>query len=252
MKAIFGKISVLLSGLLFLMVSCDKTAVGPDDIGGDTDIELTEEGGKFGAYFDFDGYDVAFHRIKDSIIITRSSGGMVTFYAQFIIDSAAMKSLDTLFGTANLSRPAKIAAVEQYIAKFNGTIDTSNLNAVKVSFQYKIKITSEGMQEYFTDVGRGTKPFTIVKYSSNVGDKYEFTDVEGVKTVREVKYKSTTNDYSVGFFNIKVMKVEEKKENDPFISKIIYIANHKYGMVGIETIMKSGKEIKMGIFPPNM
>ncbi|MBI3258309.1 MAG: hypothetical protein HYZ54_02335 [Ignavibacteriae bacterium] len=95
-----------------------------------------------------------------------------------------------------------------------------------------------------------SRPYTIVKYSANVGDKYEFTDEDGIKVTRTVVSKSTTDDYYMGFWMIKVMKIEQVKE-DPVIDKITYITNHKFGLVGIILQTKNGKTLKISILPPN-
>jgi hypothetical protein len=48
-----------------------------------------------------------------------------------------------------------------------------------------------------------------------------------------------------------VIKVEETKD-DLLMEKITYYANHKFGLVGVLFRTKSGKELKIGIFPPNL
>jgi len=96
-----------------------------------------------------------------------------------------------------------------------------------------------------------SKPFTIVKYNANVGDKYEFTSSNGMKITRTVTYKSTTDDYQVGFWYLKVIKVEETRE-DPLMEKITYITNHKFGLVGVLLEPKAGKDIRVTVFPPTL
>jgi hypothetical protein len=114
-----------------------------------------------------------------------------------------------------------------------------------------MKVTSEGIQEFVNSKGDLSRPFTIVKYGAAVGDKYEITNTEGVKVTRTVTYKSTTDDYGIGFWMIKIIKVEETKE-DPFVEKVTYYTNHKFGLVGIVINTKTGKELKLGIFPPTL
>jgi len=45
--------------------------------------------------------------------------------------------------------------------------------------------------------------------------------------------------------------VEETKE-DPLFEKITYIANHKFGLVGVIVKGKNGKQTELSVFPPNM
>ena len=115
----------------------------------------------------------------------------------------------------------------------------------------KLKVTAEGIQEFVSSKGDLSKPFTIVKYNANVGDKYEFTNSDGVKITRTVTYKSTTDDYQVGFWYLKVIKVEETRE-DPLTEKITYITNHKFGLVGVLLEPKAGKDIRVSVFPPTL
>jgi hypothetical protein len=97
-------------------------------------------------------------------------------------------------------------------------------NTVSVS-DVQFKITTEGIESKIP-----AYPGIIVKYSSNVGDVYS----GGSGIERQVIYKSTDDDYPYGFMYIKVMKVEESPTPFPGVSKIVYIANHRFGMVGIE------------------
>jgi hypothetical protein len=99
-----------------------------------------------------------------------------------------------------------------------------NGNSVSVS-DIAFKITTEGIESKLP-----AYPGIIVKYDSKVGDTYN--GGSGIK--REVTYKSSDDDYPYGFMYIKVMKVEESPTPFPGVDKIVYIANHKFGMVGVE------------------
>jgi len=46
--------------------------------------------------------------------------------------------------------------------------------------------------------------------------------------------KSDVDEYPYGFYLIKVMKVEESPSVIPGVSKMVYVANHKFGIVGLE------------------
>ena len=60
--------------------------------------------------------------------------------------------------------------------------------------------------------------------------------------------KSTTDDYSCGFFDIKAIKVEETGRNLPGVSKIEFIANHRWGMVGVKIYFEDGTDETLTIF----
>jgi hypothetical protein len=89
------------------------------------------------------------------------------------------------------------------------------------------KITKEGF-ECKTGPGAGI----LVKYSSSVGDTYPIGKTGEVRTVVS---KTGVDDYPYGFYLIKVVKVEENPKylKSAGVTKITYIANHKYGLVGV-------------------
>ncbi|MBN1145592.1 MAG: hypothetical protein JXA72_14280 [Bacteroidales bacterium] len=97
-------------------------------------------------------------------------------------------------------------------------------NSVSVS-DVQFRITTEGIESKIP-----AYPGIIVKYDSKVGDVYS----GGSGIEREVIYKSSDDDYPYGFMYIKVIKVEESPTPFPGVSKIAYIANHRFGMVGID------------------
>jgi hypothetical protein len=141
-------------------------------------------------------------------------------------------------GVSNAS--ATVTALEDGISTLSGSATVSDQsildllsgvpefevtgNTVSVS-DIQFKITTEGIESKIP-----AYPGIIVKYDSKVGDVY----AGGSGIEREVIYKSTNDDYPYGFLYIKVMKVEESPTPFPGVSKIVYIANHRFGMVGIE------------------
>ena len=101
----------------------------------------------------------------------------------------------------------------------------------------KIKATSEGFESI-----QGFDPGILVKFDSEVGDKYN----TAWGNVRTVTHKSTTNDYYWDGMNIKVLKVEEPKSSNG-VSKIIYYANHNWGIVGVEFVFETGNSLKFPV-----
>ncbi len=239
----------LLAIVAMIIYSCDESATGPNEIAGSTDVEFTKVGDQTLAYLYFNGEYV--QNVEDSIVVIKNDNGIITTFAKFVFDTIATKKLDTLLGTSELNNDIKFNILNTYLNKFGVNLDTTNKNAMTLTVELKSKVTSEGIQDFMYSGGNMSKPFTIVKYASNVGDKYEFTDVDNLKITRTVVSKSTTDDYPVGFWNIKVSQVEESKE-DPIVEKITYIANHKFGMVGAVIKFKNGNSAKLGFLPPNM
>ncbi len=233
--------------IVALFFSCES-ALGPNEIGGDTNITLTQVGNEFG--FSVAGsFSKAFNNVIDSIIIIKNDNGIITLKGIFVTSRENLKQLDTLFGTHNLPENIKHQFVDYYLDRFDAHIDTSNSDNWLLNFESKLKVTSEGIQDFFHSNGDISKPFTIVKYSSNVGDKYEFTTKEGKKIVREVVQKNPTEDWELVFWRVKTIRVEEKLDDDPLFDKITYIANHKFGLVGIILNKKDGTVISSTVIP---
>lgn len=251
MKTIQNIFIPLALSCIVIFYACNDTSVlGPNEIGGETNLELTKVGGEFVANLYSDTWNPGFDHLKDTAITTKNDNGIVTIHVRAGFDSVFINMVDSLLGTKDLPKEVKDPLIDKYLKKYGVSIDTTNKAKMHAEFDLKMKVTSEGIQEYMSSGGDMSKPYTIIKYSANVGDKYEFTNPEGIKITRTVVSKSTTDDYSLGFWLIKVSKIEQTKE-DPVIDKITYITNHKFGLVGVVIQTKTGKTLKLGIFPPN-
>ena len=90
----------------------------------------------------------------------------------------------------------------------------------------KYKATDKGIQ-----IVSGPCKGTLVKYNSKKGDKYE----NGGK----VTHVSSDNDFNWRGMNIKVIQVERKNKGDG-IKSVTYWANHRFGLVAIETTFDDG------------
>lgn len=247
MKTYYYIISIFIA--IFLIISCETT-LGPNELGGNSDIELTKVGNDFGVSFSMkDQFISGLHQVKDTIIITKNQGGIVTFKVVLAIEEQYLKQIDTVLGTSRLSESAKRTIVDYYKDKFNATIDTSDKNNLRADFEIKLKITSDGFQDFVYSKGNESKPFTIMKYADKIGTKYEYTTETGEKVVRTVTAVHTTEDWSLGFWEIKTMRVEQETPNDPITKKITYIGNHKYGFVGLIVEAKDGKIFEVTILP---
>lgn len=117
--------------------------------------------------------------------------------------------------------------------------EVSDDGTVTITRDYKI--TDEGFQDIYDGVKH-----TIVKYDSEVGDKYVATR-NGKTITREVSYKSTSDDYELAFWKIKVIKVKETGNGLPGISTIEYVANHKWGVVGVDVTFEDGSTLHIGV-----
>lgn len=112
------------------------------------------------------------------------------------------------------------------------------VNGNTVSGTAKFKITTEGIESE-NDSYSGV----LVKYSSKAGDTYK--GASGYK--REVVSKSTEDDYSFGFYLIKVLEIEESPCSVPGVKKLVYFANHKFGIVGAEVTYDDNTTMNIGL-----
>ena len=236
-----------------MLIGCETTSTdtdGANDMGGDPNLEMTQVGKKFDVDIRLDTYNPIFAGLKDSVVVTKNEGGIVTFDLNFEFDSTMLLAADTLLGTTALPDAVKHTIIDAYLQRFGATLDTSDKEHIKVHAQVIAKVTADGIQEFYSSGGDLAKPFTVVKYGMNVGETWNFKNKDGIDVTRKVVSKSTTDDYALTpFFYIKVMKVEDTK-TDPLWDKVTFIANHKFGLVGIQGITKDGKVVGVGIYPP--
>lgn len=233
----------------------DSTEEGPNDLNGNTNLELTDVGQRWGAslnltqLFPNDGWKYDY---KDSSVVTKRENGITTVSVNLDASFDLVHKFDTLLGTQDLPQAAKLEVVNWILDTYGATIDQSTPGRIKIKADVKVKVTDQGIQEFMASKGDLNKPFTIIKYNMNVGDSWTFTDSKGVTTRRTVTYHSSTDDYPVAFWRLKVYKTESVVDGDPVLQKIVYVTNHKYGLVGIHLFTKSGKEIPVTIFPPTL
>ncbi len=234
------------------LLSSDDDADGPNELGGDPNLEMTQVGQRFDAFVDLYDWIPDGYNWQDSIIVTKNDNGIVTMDVNISFDAGVLNHLDTVFGTQNLPLEAKLAVIDGLLEKYGATIDTTTPGTIKLHAEPKFKITKDGIQEFVSGGGNVNKPFTIIKYNANVGDTWTFKRDDGTTVRRTVIHHSTTEDYEVGFWSLKVFKTESVPENDPLFDKIIFVTNHKFGTVGAHLFTKDGKEIRFGVWPPTL
>lgn len=209
MKKIF---SIALITVLFTSLnSCKKDSPeGPNDLGGDTNIELTQVGNVSSAYMKFGNMDLP----SGEMTVTSNDNGIVTYH--MFVD---------LTGSPDSAMLAGVIPDEYKDADGN------------VSTEFTFKITSEGVQDVF----KRDRPWTIVKYDDEVGTEYPFTTNNGTNLVRTITEKTGQDDWPMGFMYIKTTKVEQVlPPTDKTAEKITFRANHKFGLVYIELQLKNG------------
>lgn len=120
--------------------------------------------------------------------------------------------------------------------------DIKTSTGIDATFQFKS--TSEGFLDY---INADKKPLVLVRYDAKVGDTYSITKSNGNTITRKVTAVSTDNDFPYGFYNIKVVTVEQDSRI-PGVSKIIYKANHRFGLVFIQAVMQDGSTVQSYIY----
>jgi hypothetical protein len=221
------KLLVLVFSTIILFVSCDKITElieggktqDPNEISGTTALPLNEVGNTI----DVGSVSVGgkFYDFKESIKVTKNDNGLTTFEVKAEIpNSPEIQNL--------------LNKIPVNIKDATGKINTT----------FNVKITSEGIQDFFNKDG---KQHTIVKYDANVGDIYQITKSDGKTITRTVTQKSTTDDYPYGFLYIKTITVEQDSRI-PGIKKIVFKANHKFGLVYVQLVLEDGSSIGSDLY----
>jgi hypothetical protein len=119
-------------------------------------------------------------------------------------------------------------------------IATFNLNYNTKDYYVNGKISKTKIEDFVYSGGDASKSFTLVDFDAKVGDKWEYA-VGTQKVVRQVTYKSTTDDFYALGLMIKVIQVEETIPEGLTVmgypaqaKKILWTFNHKFGWVGAE------------------
>ncbi|MBS1594354.1 MAG: hypothetical protein JST90_08505 [Bacteroidetes bacterium] len=222
---------VIVAGVSLFLVSspgCKKN--DPNVLTGDTNIQLTQKDSVTNVYFTVNGTSLPGTTVK----IISNSNGMVTYGATTDL-SAYPDSIKTALATM----------VPQLITYYNPQNVTFNISGTTLTIQFTIKVTSEGMQNYFVD----GQPWTV-KYADGVGTNYTVKRTNGDILTATVTEKTGADDWPYGFYYIKTSKVEYNAPvDDPVLSKVTFRVNHKFGLVYLKAEGKNGKVLELSLFP---
>jgi len=209
------KLTIFLAAC-FMYVSCQDPKIATSTtLGGSTDLAMNAVGNEFYGSVKIGNTNF---ETNESIKVTKSEDGVLTLNVKADLPSSS--PLTKLIPSSMKDASGKLNTV------------------------MKIKNTSEGILDYTNKDG---SPFVLVKYDSNIGDKYVLKKKDGTTITRTVVGKSTVDEYPYGFYNIKVMTVEQDSRI-PGVKKILYRANHKFGLVEIEIVMEDGTSTHMYTF----
>lgn len=224
MKSLSKSILFLFLGVI-LFTSCDKNSPGRKmTIGGNTDFGENKVGFKASGLSTLGNTNLP----QTALEVVGNNKGTITLQFTAPLNNDLRQKIDK-FGNSYLQ-----GEFDKYKSDF---IDANGNLSAKGDF-----INSDEGVAFIDPKGNQA---VIMKYDSNVGDKWTYTNIHGNKFDFEVNHKSTTEDYSYGFFQIKVVKVEVKQKSfNPGYSKIVYIGNHKFGLVGMEVYLEDGTVVK--------
>jgi hypothetical protein len=153
---------------------------------------------------------------------------------------ASVTALDGGVSSYSGSATVKNVLLKNLVANIPGiTINGDKVTATNIQF----KLTDEGFE-----CKTGPAAGVLVKYDSNVGDTYPIGSTGNVRTVVA---KTGLDDYPYGFYLIKVIQVEENPsylKSGSGVTKITYVANHKYGLVGVKVTMDDGTSSTFPIY----
>jgi len=214
----------ILAYLVTLLIACKKDSPGSgNELGGDTNLAENAVGSTSTLTMNQSGVSSS---PSTQMKVVGNASGIVSVEFSVPLSASQLSAIDNI-GNALYGedyRNNKATLIDQN-GKLKGT--------------YKFKNSSEGV----AIVNSAGKQCVIMNYGANVGDKWTYTKENGTVATFTVTKKSTTDDYDYAFFKIKIVQVE-RISNEPGISKIVYIGNHKFGLVGIEMHLGDGSVIK--------
>ena len=154
--------------------------------------------------------------------------------------SAEVESLEN--GVSSYTAQATVSnpLIKNMVSNFPGVVIEGNTVSID---NFKIQQTTGGIKCL-----TGPLAGVLVKYDSAVGDTYTTTTPGKVRTVVS---KTGLDDYPFGYYNIKTIQVESTLGNSNGmggINNITYIANHRFGMVGVKVDFEDGTSAKFPIY----
>lgn len=228
MRNSFIKVAAMAVLLTFWACKKDEPDTG---LGGQTNIALTAVDSVSGVYVNVDGVNSLSTEIK----IKSNDNGDVTYVG----------TVDLLTLSPDLQVKA-LQILNEHGDYYHASQYVTLTQDFKLNFEFKVKITSDGYQDYFTD----GLPWVMVKYADEAGATYTVVNKNGEKLTRTITEKTGQDDWPFGFLLIKTSKVEQQvPSDDPLLDHIVYRANHKFGLVYLEYVFKDGTNLAINVIP---
>ena len=155
--------------------------------------------------------------------------------------SASVTALANGVSTYTAQATVTNTLLKNQLANYPGII--VNGNTVSIS-NMQIESTTNGIR-CVSGPGAGI----LVRYDSKVGDTYP---VGSTGQVRTVVSNTGVDDYPYGMLLIKTIQVESNpnilKSTNAGVTKITYIANHKFGLVGVKVAFDDGTSATFPVY----
>jgi hypothetical protein len=135
--------------------------------------------------------------------------------------------VSTIRASARVTNPTYLAMAE--------AVPYLEVNEDIVSVTQQARITDKGIQQVYEDGSY----HTVVNYDAKKGDTYKANQY-GQTITRKVMKVSSEDDFMWGFMMIKTIQIEETGSGIPGVSKIVYYANHRFGIVGFDVHFEDG------------
>ena len=223
---------ILLYLLMLVGLGACKKDDNPNVLTGDTNIPLTPVNAVTTVYLTVHG---ASQPGSMSMTVLSNNNGLVTYGASFNLASYPDSVVTTL-----------ASLLPQAISYYNPQNVVWSISPSGVlNVQFTIKVTSEGMQNYFVD----GKPWTV-RYADGVGTNYTVTRANGQTLTATVTEKTGLDDWPYSYFYIKTSKIEYvAPADDPVVSKVTFRVNHKFGLVYLKVEGKAGRVLELDLVP---
>ena len=212
--------AVVITALVWI-VACATEEEGSNDLGGDPDTPLGAVGAQYSSGSVTIG-GVSYDADATATIIANDNGKVT-------MDVVADLTSDPVFAPY-------LDLIPDDVKNSEGVIET----------QIEAKITTKGIQDTFNVDG---ELHTLVKFDAAVGDTYTLDKSDGKTITRTVTARSDEDDFPYGFYNIKTITVEQDSRI-PGIEKIVYRANHKFGIVFVEFFAEDGSSAGFYLYSP--
>lgn len=154
--------------------------------------------------------------------------------------SAVVENLENGVSTYSGQATVSNTILKNMIANFPGVQIEGNNASIQ---NLQIQQTTDGIKCI-----TGPDAGILINYNSNVGDTYPIGSTGRVRTVVS---KTGLDDYPYGFYMIKTIQVESNMNglrSASGVNKITYIANHKFGMVGVKLSFNDGTSATFPVY----